>query len=161
MNNLAYNAFYSVLKSFTSIAFPLITFSYASRVLLPDGLGKIEFSRSYIAYFTFLAMLGIVNYGTREGAKIRGNREQLSHLAQELLIVNLVAVLISCGLLGFTLLYISKLADYTQLLLIYAVTIPLTAIGLEWLYNAVEDYRYIAVRTAAVQLVSLVLMVVL
>lgn len=161
MNSLGKNAFYSILKSVTSIAFPLVTFSYASRVLLPDGMGQIEFSQSYVAYFTFLAMLGIVNYGTREGAKVRESRAELSRLARELLAINLAAVLISCGILGITVLCIPKLSDYTVLLLIYSLTVPLTAIGLEWLYNAVEDYRYIAVRTAAVQLVSLLLMVVL
>lgn len=39
--NIALNLF----KTLLSLLFPLITFPYSSRVLLPDGIGKVNFAR--------------------------------------------------------------------------------------------------------------------
>ena len=42
--SLKKNAFYSVLRTIMSLLFPLITFPYASRILLPEGTGKVNFA---------------------------------------------------------------------------------------------------------------------
>ena len=62
--SLKKNAFYSVLKVFLSLVFPLITFPYASRILLPEGIGKVNFANSIISYFILIASLGIGSYAT-------------------------------------------------------------------------------------------------
>ena len=40
------NAFFSFLKSFVTLLSPIITFPYASRILMPEGIGKINFANS-------------------------------------------------------------------------------------------------------------------
>ena len=62
------NAFYSFLKSFMTLFFPLITFPYASRILGPEGIGKINFAGNVISYFAMIAALGIGSYATRQAA---------------------------------------------------------------------------------------------
>lgn len=161
MKSLFRNAMFNLIKSCMSLIFPVITFAYATRILLPRGMGKIEFSKSYVAYFSIIAMLGIVNYGTREGAKIRDNREALSKFAQEIFLINIMSVFIAYTIFGVTLFCIPKLSEYTIILLIYSITIPLAALGMEWLYNAVEDYKYVAIRTTLTQIASVVLMLLL
>lgn len=154
------NSFYSVLKTIATLIFPVISFSYASRILLPEGMGKIDFSKSFVVYFTLLAMLGIQNYGIRECARVRDDRTTLSKTAREIMRVNSVSVIVSYGLFFAIVFTLDVLAPYRQLLLINCLTIGLTAIGIEWLYGAVEDYKYIAVRTCIVQIVSLICMLV-
>lgn len=161
MKSLAHNALFNLLKSFMSIIFPVVTFTYASRILMPEGMGKIEFVKSYVAYFSIVAMLGIVNYGTREGAKVRDDKEKLSNLASELFFINIISVILSYAIFIMTILFVPKLSGYIDILLIYSITIPLTAMGMEWLYSAVEDYRYIAIRTTIVQIGSVILMLLL
>lgn len=158
MKSLFKNAIFNLIRSCMSLIFPIITFTYATRILLPEGMGKIEFSKSFVAYFNIMAMLGIVNYGTREGAKIRDNRERLSKFAQELFLINIMSVCVVLVIFGVTLFCIPRLSDYLIILLIYSVTIPLTALGMEWLYNAVEDYKYVAIRTSLIQVASVILM---
>ncbi|MCR5614290.1 oligosaccharide flippase family protein [Treponema sp.] len=68
--SLKKNAFYSVLKVFLSLVFPLITFPYASRILLPEGIGKVNFANSIVSYFIMIASLGIGGYATREASKL-------------------------------------------------------------------------------------------
>ena len=72
----------------SSILFPLITFPYVSRVLLPVGNGKITFVSSVTAYFTLFASLGIPTYGIRVCAGLRDHKEKLSKTVQEILIIN-------------------------------------------------------------------------
>ena len=59
----------SFILTFANFLFPLITFSYVSRVLTPNGTGKIAFVNSVISYFLYIACLGIPAYGRRESAK--------------------------------------------------------------------------------------------
>ncbi len=152
------NSFYSVLKTIATLIFPVISFSYASRILLPEGMGKIDFSKSFVVYFTLLAMLGIQNYGIRECARVRDDRTALSKTAREIMLVNSVSVIVSYGLFFAIVFALEVLTPYRELLLINSLTIGLTAIGMEWLYGAVEDYKYIAVRTCVVQIISLICM---
>ena len=154
------NSFYSVLKTASSLIFPVISFSYASRILLPEGMGKLDFSKSFVVYFTLIAMLGIQNYGIRECAAVRDDRTSLSKTAKEIFTVNICSVLASYALFFIVINIFGALEPYRELLLINSLSIGLNALGMEWLYNAMEDYRYIAVRTCVVQLASMICMLI-
>ena len=68
----------NMLLTTSAFIFPLVTFPYITRVLLPEGNGKIAFANSVINYFSMFAMLGIPTYGIRACAQVRDDREQLS-----------------------------------------------------------------------------------
>ena len=74
------NAVFNVIKTLMSMIFPLITFPYASRILLPEGIGKVNFANSIVSYFSLLAGLGIGTYGIREAAKVRNDKIKLNKL---------------------------------------------------------------------------------
>ncbi len=86
--SLKKNAALNVIKTLMGILFPLITFPYASRILLPDGIGKVNFANSVVAYFAIFSSLGISSYGIREAAKVRCDRGLLSKLVQELFLIS-------------------------------------------------------------------------
>ena len=146
---------YNLLKTFSSIVFPVITFSYASRILGTNGVGRAQFSRSFIQFFSMLAVLGMNYYGTREGAKIRENKQKLSKFTHEMLFINGITTILSYLLLIMSIVLTPQLADYRVLLYICSIAILLQGMGMEWLYQAIEEYRYIAVRSVAFQVVSL------
>lgn len=157
MKSLKKNIFFNVIKSVNSFIFPLITFSYVSHILYAEGMGRFEFARSYTAYFSILAMLGIVNYATREAAKRRDNLIEFSRFVHEILFINLISVMLAGALYGISIMSIKELQSYRVLLYVNAFSIPLTAMGLDWLYSALEQYQYIALRSCLVQAVSLIL----
>lgn len=76
--SLKKNAFLNVINTFMKLLFPLITFPYVSRILSPEGIGKVNFANSVVSYFALIASLGIGTYGIRESAKIRNNKEEFS-----------------------------------------------------------------------------------
>ena len=121
---------------------PLITFPYASRILLPDGIGRVSFARSLVDYFILIATLGISTYGIRETAKIRDSREQLSKISREIVTINMISTAVSYFLLFIAIFCIPKLTSYRLLLIVISAKILFTALGLDWLYGGVEDYKY-------------------
>jgi O-antigen/teichoic acid export membrane protein len=151
-NNFAYNTILKLLN----IIFPLITFPYVARVLSPTGIGKVDFSMSIIQYFILIAQLGIPTYAIRECAKIRDNKEKLVKTVQEILGINFLALLLSYVLFAIVILNVEQLASYRNILLIGSINILSTSIGLEWFYQAIEEYKYITVRSIFVKVISLV-----
>lgn len=155
--SLGINFIFNVLKTLMGVVFPLITFPYAARVLGSESLGKIDYAQTNVTYFTLIAVFGISGYAVREGARIRDDKEKISKFAGEILAVNLVTVSVAYGLF-FLALLIPKFAPYRGLMLIFSTTIILTAVGLEWLYNIYEDYKYITIRSFIFQVISMVLL---
>lgn len=148
----------NAILAMSSFVFPLITFPYISRVLLPEGTGKINFATSIIAYFNMFAQLGIPTYGVKICAQVRDNREELTRTTQELLFINLVMAALSYIVLAIAIITIPKLREEKTLYLVISSTILLSAIGMEWLYKALEEYTYITIRSVAFKLLSVVAM---
>ena len=142
----------------SSFIFPNITFPYVSRVLGPDGTGRVSFGTSVISYFTMFAQLGIPTYGIRACARVRDDKAALTKTAQELLIINLVMSIISYAVLGAGLIFLPKLREERTLLILLSSSILLNAIGMEWLYKALEQYTYITIRSIIFKFIGLGLM---
>lgn len=154
--SLKKNAFYSVLKVFLSLVFPLITFPYASRIFLPEGLGKVNFANSIISYFIMLASLGLSAYATREAAKIRDDKQALTKLFKEIISINIICCFIAYILFFVALFLVPKFYDYRSLLLVCSIKILFSVIGIEWLFTAHEEFKYITIRSFIVQILSLI-----
>lgn len=152
------NVVLNALKVLMSMIFPLIAFPYASRVLGPSGVGKVDFSVSIVAYFVLLASLGITTYGIRQGATIRDSKEKLSTFVQEIFIINLVTTIIAYILFGLAIFSLVQLKPYLSVLLVTGLNIGFTTLGIDWLYGALEEYAYITIRSAVFQGVALILL---
>ena len=156
--SLKKNAFFNFVKAFMSIIFPIISFPYASRILLPEGIGSVNFANSTVEYFTMLAKLGISTYAAREAARVRDDKYELSKLAREILSINFVSTAISYILFFIAIFFIPKYADYRLLLIVCSTKILFMTIGMEWLYTAEEEFGYITIRHTFFQVISLVLL---
>ncbi len=151
------NLVYGTLLRLSNVIFPLVTFPYAASVLLPAGLGKVDFSLSVVQYFVAFSQLGIPAYAVRECAKVRDNKRALAKCVQELLIINIVIILVSY--IGFFAMIgqVERFAPYRSLLVILSINIVMTSAGVEWFYHSIEEYAYITKRSVFVKFVSVVL----
>ena len=156
--SLKKNAFYNFVKCFMNIIFPIISFPYASRILLPEGIGKVNFANSIIEYFLMLAGLGIGTYASREAAKIRDNKQLLNKFSREILVINLLSTIFSYILLAFAIFFIPKIAEHRLLIIVCSTKVLFTTAGVTWLFTAFEDYRYITLRSILFQVISLFLL---
>lgn len=133
-NSLKLNFIMNVFLTISSFIFPLITFPYVSRILLPEGTGKVSFVTSIVSYFSMFASLEIPTYGIRVCAKVRDNKEELTKTVHELFLINLVMNIISYILLFCFVFLNSRLQEEKGLLIIVSFTIILNTLGMEWLY---------------------------
>lgn len=156
--SLKLNVIMNMILTMSSFIFPLITFPYVSRILLPEGTGKVSFAISLISYFLMFAQLGIPTYGIRACAQVRDDRKELTRIAQELLIINLIMSAISYVILFLAIAFVPRLQGDKTLYVIVSFTIILTTIGMEWLYKALEQYTYITIRSVIFKFVALVAM---
>jgi Membrane protein involved in the export of O-antigen and teichoic acid len=153
--SLKKNFIYNTILTMSNFIFPLVTFPYASRILMPAGTGRVSFATSLISYFTMFAQLGIPTYGIRTCSKVRNNRIELTRTAHELLGINIIMCAISYTLLALALIFVPALKEDRLLYLVVSSTILLTSIGMEWLYKALEQYRYIAVRSIVFKFIAM------
>lgn len=154
--SLKLNFVMNAILTMSSIIFPLITFRYVSNILLPDGTGKVSFAISLITYFNMFAQLGIPIYGIRICAMVRDDREQLTRTAHELLAINLVVGALSYVALALAIIFVPRLREDRALYIVVSSMILLSAIGMEWLYKALEQYTYIAVRSIVFKIIAMV-----
>ncbi len=156
--SLKKNFIMNALLSMSSIIFPLITFPYVSRILLPTGMGKVSFATSVVAYFAMVAQLGIPIYGVRATAGVRDNKEELSKVVHELMIINLVMCAVVYAAFFVMVWTVPKMASEKPLYLIVGTIILLNTIGMNWLFQGLEMYSFITIRSLIFKVIGLAAM---
>ena len=91
--SLMKNSFYYIMYRLINVLYPLITATYVSRVLEPDGIGDVSLAQTIVTFLVACALLGIPNYGVREISKIENEKEK-STVFFELFIINAISTLI-------------------------------------------------------------------
>ena len=153
--SLKRNFVLNLLNTVTGLLFPLITFPYASRILLPSGIGQVQFFQSIIDYIALCTSLGIPLYAVREISKIRNDKTLTSKTTAEILLLH--AMLTFGGYLIVLILIssVGKIQVDIPLFMLLSATLIFNAIGVPWFYQAVEDFKYITIRTVAIRIISL------
>ena len=145
----------NVILTVSSFIFPLITFPYVSRILLPEGTGKVSFAASVVNYFLLLAQLGIPTYGIRACAKVRDNKEALNKTVQEIFVISIIMCIVSYVLFFIAVFSVPRLWQEKELMLVTSASILFTTLGVEWFFKAIELYSYITWRSITFKCISL------
>ena len=154
-HSVFYNFIMNVILTVSSFIFPLITFPYVSRILLPEGTGKVSFAASVVNYFLLLAQLGIPTYGIRACAKVRDNKEALNKTVQEIFVISIIMCIVSYVLFFIAVFSVPRLWQEKELMLVTSASILFTTLGVEWFFKAIELYSYITWRSITFKCISL------
>lgn len=158
IRSVKFNVVMNAILTTSTFLFPLITVPYVSRVLGPDNNGIVSWAFTFVGYFSLVALLGFNMYGTRECAKCRDNKEELSKTVQELLVILLASTtIVYIAYIAF-ILVLPRTREELPLMFIVGTSIWFSACGAEWLYRAIEQYGYITFRNIAFKIVSIILM---
>ncbi|WP_024860084.1 flippase [Ruminococcus flavefaciens] len=158
VSNIKKNTIFNTLKTVFGIIYPLITFPYISRVLLTDNVGKINFGNSIVSYVTLVASLGVNTYAIRECSKVKYDKNELSKISSQILSINIISSLVAYVALAIVLIFARPLENYRLLIIIQSTSVLFTTLGADWLNTAMEDFKFIAVRTICMQIAALLLM---
>ena len=152
------NYILNLINTGTQMLFPLITFPYVCRVIEADGVGQINFFQSIISYISLFTCLGIPMYAIREIARDRSDVIQMNRTAMEILLLHSMLTLVGYAIVAILCLTIPQIQVNIPLFLILSLTIFFTAIGCEWFYQGIEDFKYITIRGLIIKTVSVVLL---
>lgn len=156
IKSVKFNFLMNLILTGSNFLFPLLTFPYVSRILEPEGTGKVAFATSFITYFIMLSSFGVTSYGVRAIAQVRDNKDELSKVTQEILFINLIMMSAAYVIFFVSLAFFDKLGQEKELLNITSLLIVFTILGIEWFYKGIEQYQYITIRTILFRLAALV-----
>lgn len=148
----------NAILNISYIVFPLITFPYISRILLPEGTGKISFATSFTNYFLMFSQLGLQTYGIRECSKCREEKDKLTVLVSELFSINCILTVAAYLVLLIIVLGVPKFFEERKLILVMSVSIILNTLGMHYLFKGLEKYTYITVRSIIFKFLALIAM---
>lgn len=135
--------------------FPLISATYTAHVLLAGGIGKVSYAQNIVQYFVLIASLGIPNYGIREIARRRADKEQTDKVFSELFVINFLSTVL-CAIVYYTAVFcLPYFRSRMEISLAAGLLILFNVFHVEWFYQGQNAFRYIACRSFVVKLLSL------
>lgn len=142
------------INTVTGIIFPVITFPYAARVLLPEGIGAVNFLNSIISYIVLLTSIGIPLYAVKEVAKYRDDIEKRDRITVEIIILSTILCLIGYIAVWALAKFVPQIHEQSALFYILSLSIVFTSIGVNWFYQGIEDFKFITIRGIIIRTLS-------
>lgn len=146
--NYIYNIFYEVLL----MVLPLITSPYLTRVVGADGLGVYSFVQSYAHYFVLFIMLGLSNYGNREIARARDNKDGTAKTFWEIYTFQLICAIV-CSVL-----YLSSIAFFVKenrhIYIIQHMYVISAGLDINWFFFGLEKFKLTVTRNSIIKIAS-------
>jgi len=158
-NTIKKNFIYQSINEILIIIIPLITSPYISRVLGVENLGVYSLSYSIVYYFQIFCMLGIRFYGTREIAKVKKDKLELSEKFSEILFAHIIISCVSIFL--FTIFLLFSKVDFKFILIIQTLNIISSLLDISWFYYGIENFKIPSVSNSLIKTTTLVLILLL
>lgn len=150
------NYILNLINTLTGSVFPLISFPYASRILFADGIGQVQFFQSIIDYVALCSALGIPLYAVREIARSRDDIAARSKTTIEILLLHVLLTFAGYIIVAILAVSVKKIEVDIPLFLLLSTTLLFNAIGVNWFYQAMEDFKYITIRSLCIRVFSLI-----
>lgn len=148
------NSLYKGLLNLLNMVIPIIVTPYIYRVLSPSAMGDYDYANTIYSYFNLLGLLGIVTYGIRELSRNRDNQDYVKRTYSTLFSIGIISNFI-CFLIFTAFSYIAfhDNSSMSILLIILSLNLISNFFNTEWINEAFEDFRFIAIKTAIVRLI--------
>ena len=160
MKSLKQGGIYYLIYNVLNVFFPFLTGIYVSHVLLPETIGRVNAAQNLAQYFVILAFLGIPTYGLRELSRARNDEEEKNRIYSELYVINFISTFVfSCIYLGVIFIVPQYRLDLT-LYLVVGILIVLNAFNISWLYDGLEEFRFISIRNLIFKAISFAFLIV-
>lgn len=152
------NSLFNILYRGFNVLYPMVTSAYISRIFHADGVGLIMFAINIVTYFSIAASLGIPNYAVRVISASRTNKTLTSRKFSEL------SIILAISSIFFSICYyatVPLVLNKNDLLIpgfVLGLIVITNIFNYDWLFEAFEDFEYLAVRSITVKCFLLVCM---
>ena len=148
--NLGYQTIYQLLNT----CIPLITSPYLARVLGAEKQGVFSFTQSIVNYFSLIAMLGVMNYGTRTIATCFEKKER-SLSFWNVFIMQLITSIIALLLYFLYIVFICN--ENKNIASIQSLYIFSCIVDINWFYFGIERFKTTVTRSIIIRIITVVL----
>lgn len=153
--SIATNSIYNfVLKVFRLIV-PILVGPYIQRLFDRQLYGAFNDATTWLDFALIFGVFGIYTYGIRELAGVRDDKEKTKKLYSSLFSIgictNVIVLAAYTGVVWFSVESMSKI-----IYLVLGLKVFANIFMVEWLNEAVENYRFITVKTVVVRLIYVI-----
>lgn len=156
MQSLKKNFIYNAILTMSGYIFPLMVYPYVSRVLGVANIGACNFVDSIVEYFTILSMMGMNTIGIREIAKCKNDQQKLDNVFSQLFSLNTLTTITAIIILIIATNIVPKFAPYKDLLYIGVGKLFFNYMLINWFFQGLENFKYIAARTIFVKILFVI-----
>lgn len=156
---IAFNSIYNTIYKGFNALFPLLISAYVSRVLLAEGVGKVTYANTIATYFATLAALGLPSYGIKEIARYKDDEKNKNKTFIELFIINAISTIFFCFAYYFMVNNFSYFSNRSTLFNVMGLMVILNIFNIDWFYQGIEEYGFIAIRSIVIKIISFFLLI--
>ncbi len=124
--------------------------AYIARVIGANNIGLYTYLVSIVSYFILFGALGIHKYASREIAYCRDNKEEMSRVFMEVVILH--TVLCTVALLAFLVSFSFSDFDY-RLIIMISFFIVNEILDITWFFQGIENFKVIFKTTFIVRII--------
>ena len=159
-HSVKFNAAMNTILTASNMVIGTITIPYITRTLSVEGYGNVTFAQNISQWLSTICLVGIPAYGIRECARVRHDERQLASVVKELLIIITGCTSTVLGCFALTIVFVPRLRGLSVLMLMFLVSTLLLSYGVEWFFQAMEEYEYITIRSVVFKTLSFVAMLI-
>lgn len=150
------NILWNMLLTLSGYIFPLLTFPYVTRVLGAGNLGIVDYALGIVDYAVLFSTLGMgmvgIRYISQCGDDLKRRNEVFSSLVTLHAFLSLLALAVYFACVWF----IPSLSEHRELYYVGAAKIFFNVMLVEWLFQGMQDFRYVTLRTMAIRLLYVI-----
>ncbi len=151
------NSIYKALLSFANIVIPIIIGPYITRLLDVELYGSYNKVYAEFQVFLIFATFGIYTFGVRGISKIRDDKEKVSELFTNLFLLGIITNIVT-GIIYIVYALISSTGITQSIYFVFIIQIIANIFYIEFLNEALENYKFITIKTLIVKVLYLVLL---
>lgn len=152
---------WSIINVASQAIIPLMVLLYVTPIFDIDGLGRISYVESTIRLFTILSLLGLNIYGLREIGKVSINQTAKIQIFNELLFIHLISTIIGITAYLILIFTLSTFKNDQTLHLIGCLSVLFNVFIMEWYFQGIGKFKWIAIRSIISRIFYIALVVVL
>ena len=119
-----------------------------------EGVGTYSYTYSIAYYFMLVSMLGINNYGNRQVAKARNNKEKLSKEFLSIYVIQVVTtILMIIAYIAYIVLFD---IDYLKISIIQIIYVISSLFDVNWFFFGIEKFKFTVSTNTIVKVLSFV-----
>lgn len=151
MDKFIKNYFYNVIYQLFILIIPLITVPYLSRILGASKLGIYSYINSFSSIVSTISLLGIYNYGSRQIAYVRDDKNEQTFVFWEIVVLRIIFCII-----GSFIYFITIKNSYYLYFVLYYPWMLSNYLDFSWFFVGQENMKITVIKNFIAKIIGVV-----